>query len=414
MSIFSIFKSKDKATEQTAVFTMASIEDDERRASRILIWATLITLITALAWAYFFTLDEITRGQGKIIPASREQVIQSLDTGVLTEMFVREGDVVQKDQVLLKIDDARSGPVFREAQEKWLALVAQAARLRAESYGTKLVFPPEVAKFPWLAERETQAYNARKVALDEQLSAMNRSLSSLSKEISITSPLVSQGVVSEVEILRLRRQQSDLQAQIAERRNRYLTDANNELVRVESDLAQTKENALGREDALKRSVIRSPMKGIVKNVTVTTVGGVIQAGQSILEIVPTQDEMLVEAYIKPAEVAFLQIGQPAIVKLTSYEFNKYGGLTGVLEHISPDTMKDETKPKKPGSSPVDLDEGYYRILIKITDKNRERHGRTLILTPGMTATVEIRTGQKTVLEYLFRPLQSVSQALRER
>ena len=325
MSIFSIFKSKDKVAEPTTVFTMASIEDDERRASRYLIWATLITLVSALAWAYFFTLDEITRGQGKIIPASREQVIQSLDTGVLTEMFVREGDVVQKGQVLLKIDDARSGPVFREAQEKWLALVAQAARLRAESYGTKLEFPPEVAKFPMIAERERQAYQARKVALDEQLSAMNRSLSSLSKEISITSPLVSQGVVSEVEILRLRRQQSDLQAQIAERRNRYLTDANNELVRVESDLAQTKENALGREDALKRSVIRSPMKGIVKNVTVTTVGGVIQAGQSILEIVPTQDEMLVEAYIKPAEVAFLQVGQPAIVKLTSYEFNKYGG-----------------------------------------------------------------------------------------
>lgn len=400
----SIFSKKDAFSQ----------EDEELQTSRYLIWATLITVVAALGWASFFKLDEITRGQGKIIPASREQVIQSLDAGILTEMFVREGDVVQKDQILLKIDDARSGPVFREAQEKWLALLAQAARLKAESYGTAIEFPPEVSQLPWLVNREQQAFKARKLALDEQVSAMNRSLASLSREISITAPLVSQGVISEVEVLRLRRQQSDLQAQIAERRNRYLTEANNELIRVESDLAQTKENALGRQDALKRSVIRSPMKGIVKNVTVTTVGGVIQAGQSILEIVPTQDEMLVEAYVKPAEVAFLQVGQPAIVKLSAYEFNKYGGLSGVLEHISPDTMKDDNKNKKPGGNPIDLDEGYYRILIRITDKNRERLGRTLTLTPGMTATVEIQTGQKTVLEYLFRPLQYVSQSLRER
>lgn len=391
-----------------------SKEDETLQTSRYLIWATLLTLIAALGWAYFFSLDEITRGQGKIIPSSREQVIQSLDAGVLTEMFVREGDLVQKDQVLLKIDDVRSGAIYREAQEKWLTLLAQAARLKAEAYSTELKFPEEVTELPWLVNREKQAYRARKTALDEQLSAMNRSLSSLSKEISITSPLVSQGVVSEVELLRLSRQQSDLQAQIAERRNRYLTDANNDLVRVESDLAQTKENALGREDALKRSIIRSPMKGIVKNVTVTTIGGVIQAGQSILEIVPTEDEMLVEAYIKPSEVAFLQPGQPAMVKLTAYEFNKYGGLNGVLEHISPDTMKDEAKLRKPGSNPVDMDEGYYRILIRITDSNRQRHGKILRLTPGMTATVEIMTGQKTVMEYLFRPLQYVSQSLRER
>ena len=150
----------------------------------------------------------------------------------------------------------------------------------------------------------------------------------------------------------------------------------------------------------------------MKNVQVTTVGGVIQAGQPILEIVPTEDEMLVEAYIKPSEVAFLKIGQKAVVKLSSYDFNKYGGLDGVLEHLSPDTMRDE-KQRKPGN-PVELEEGLYRILVRIKDSNRERHGRLIQPSPGMTATVEIRTGHKTVLEYLFRPLQNVSQALRER
>lgn len=400
--------------QDRSYITGGSAHDEERRTSKYLLWFIVLTLIGALVWAATFHLDEITRGVGKIIPSSREQVVQSLDSGVLSEMFVREGDSVEKDQILLRIDDSRSGPVFREAHEKWLALAAQAARLRAEAYGTDLVFPEEVRALPAVVNREEQAYRARKKALDEQLTAMKQSLGSLGREISMTAPLVSQGVMSEVELLRLRRQYSDLQAQMAERRNRYYTDANNELVRVESELAQSKENSLAREDAFKRAVIRSPMKGIVKNVQVTTLGAVIQAGQNILEIVPAHDEMLVEAYVKPTEVAFLEINQPVMVKLTAYDFNKYGGLEGILEHLSPDTMRDESKPRRPGSSPVDLEEGYYRIIVKITDTNKERHGRKLNALPGMTAIVEIKTGQKTVLEYLFRPLQSVTQAMRER
>ena len=393
---------------------MDTSEDEERRVSRSLVWITAFVLVVALAWAAIFQLDEITRAQGKVIPASREQIVQSLDAGILSELLVHQGDVVEKDQVLLRLDDARSGPVYREALEKKLALSAQAARLRAEAYATPLVFPADVQTLPTIVARETQAWRARKQALDEQLAAMNRSLASLTREISLTAPLVSQGVMSEVELLRLRRQQSDLQAQIAERRNRYLTEANSELTRVESELAQTRENTLAREDAFKRSVIRSPMSGIIKNVQITTLGGVIQAGQNILEIVPTQDEMLVEAYVKSAEVAFLKVGQPAMIKLTAYDFNRYGGLTGVLEQLSPDTMRDESKPRKPGSNPVDLDEGYYRLIVRMTDTNRDRHGMVMTPLPGMTASVEIVTGKKTVLEYLFRPLQSVTQAMRER
>ena len=218
--------------------------------------------------------------------------------------------------------------------------------------------------------------------------------------------------MSEVELLRLRRQQSELMGQRAERNNRYITDANNELVRVNSELSQTKENASAREDAFKRTTLRAPMKGVVKNVQVTTVGGVIQAGQPILEIVPTEDEMLVEAYVKPADVAFLKIGQAATVKLTAYDFNKYGGLDGVVEHLSPDTLRDERQ-RKPGT-PVELEEGLYRILVRIKNAREVRHGLKLDPTPGMTAMVDIRTGQKTVLEYIFRPLQNVSMALRER
>ena len=400
--------------KKVAGFGVRTVEDDERDASRLLVWVTAGTLFFGLIWAGFFSLDEITRGQGKIIPSSREQVIQSLDSGVLREMLVREGDVVEKDQVLLQMDDARSGAGYREANEKYLSLLAIASRLRAEANNTPLVFPPELKDEQALVTQETQAYKARKQALMESLQAVDASLSAITREITLTEPLVKGGVMSEVELLRLKRQQAELMGQRAERKNRYLTDANNELTRVSSDLSQTKENASAREDAYLHTTIKSPMKGVVKNVQVTTVGGVIQAGQPILEIVPTEDEMMVEAYVKPSEVAFLKVGQKAVVKLTSYDFNKYGGLDGELEHLSPDTMKDERQQRKPGGTPADMEEGYYRILVRIKDANLVRKGMKLEPTPGMTASVEIRTGQKTVLEYLFRPLQNVSQALRER
>jgi adhesin transport system membrane fusion protein len=393
-------------------FGVNTVEDDERHASKTLVWATGLTLVLALVWAAFFELDEITRGQGKVIPTSREQVIQSLDSGVLSELFVREGSVVEKDQVLLRIDDARSGAVFREAQEKFLSLSALAARLKAEAYGTALVFPPELNQHPDLMQQELQAFNARKRSLTQSLNALDTSLSAVTRELTITEPMVRQGVMSEVELLRLKRQQSELMGQRAERQNRYLTDANNELTRVASELSQTKESASAREDAFLRTTIRSPMKGVVKNVQITTVGGVVQAGQPILEIVPTEDEMLVEAYVKPSEVAFLKVGQAAVVKLTAYDFNKYGGLEGVLEHLSPDTLRDE-KQKKPGN-PVELEEGFYRIIVRVKEPTDLRNGLRLIPSPGMTASVEIRTGYKTVLEYIFRPLQNVTQALRER
>jgi adhesin transport system membrane fusion protein len=391
-------------------FGILTVDDEERRTSQWLLWSTVLTLSAALAWAATFELDEVTRGQGKVIPASREQVVQSLDSGVVTQILVREGAAVKKGDVLIRLDDGRSGPVYREANEKRLALEALAVRLRAEAYGRPLDFDKRIPAA--LATRERQAYAARRQSLDEAVVSQKRALEALNREIAMTEPLTKQGLMSEVELLRLRRQQADLSGQMAERRNRYATDAANELVRVDSELSQTRENASAREDAFIRTVIKSPMDGVVKNVQVTTIGGVVQAGMPILEIVPTQDQMLVEAYVKPAEVAFLKSQQKVIVKLSAYDYNRFGGLDGVLEHISPDTMRDE-KQRRPGV-PVELEEGYYRLLVRITETQLQRNGLRMQPLPGMTATVEIKTGQKTVLEYLFRPLQNVTQALRER
>ena len=397
-----------------AVLHAQTLEDQERRTSRWLIVIIGLVVVAGVVWAAFFKIEEVTKGVGKVIPVSREQVIQSLDSGVLADMHVREGDHVTKGQVLLRIDDARSGSVYRESQEKWMALSAQAARLRAEAYGASMNYPPWVTQRPELVKRESLIYQSRRQALEEELLSMKESMTQIQREIAITEPLVAQGVLSEVELLRLRRQQADLQTSLSERKNRYATEASTELSRIESELAQTRENSRAREDAFRRTVIRAPMDGIVKNVQVTTLGAVVSSGQNIMEIVPVQDAMLVEAYVKPSEIAFLEVNQPAVVKLTAYEFSKYGGLEGVVEHLSPDTLKDESKPRKPGEAPVDLEEGFYRVLIRVTDKSLDRQGKKIQTLPGMTASIEIKTGEKTVLEYVWRPLKNLSQALKER
>lgn len=387
---------------------------EDSRLRTFTIWALGLGLLGFFVWAYSFELEEITRGQGRVIPVSKAQVIQSLDAGILTELNVKEGDAVKAGQQLLRIDDARTGPMFREALEKWLGLSAQAARLRAEALGTGIDFAPELQSHPEIMMRERAAYAARRQALDQQVMAMERSMALITREISLVEPLVSKGVISEVEVLRLERQRSDIDAMIAERKNRYYTDANNELVRVEVEMAMARENAMARQDAYTRTVIRAPMDGIVKNIKVTTLGAVVPAGQDILEVIPVHDQMVVEAFVSPSDVAFLYVGQPVTVKLSAYDFNRFGGIDGQLQHISADTLKeDSNKGRAPGDE-VQLEPGLYKVIVGFTQDVVERRGTRLTPLPGMTADIEIKTGNKTVLEYVFRPLMSVREALRER
>ena len=373
-----------------------------------------IGLLGLFTWAYSFELEEISRGQGRVIPMSKAQVVQSLDAGILTELNVREGDAVKAGQQILRIDDARTGPLYREAVQKWLGLSAQASKLQAEALGTEIEFAQELQDHPEIMARERVAYEARRHALDEQVEAMERSMALISREIAMIEPLVNKGIISEVEVLRLSRQRSDIQAGIAERKNRYYTDANNELVKVETELAMARENALARLDAFKRTVIRAPMDGIVKNIQVTTLGAVVPAGQDILAIIPTHDEMVVEAFVEPSEVAFLKIGSPVVVKLSAYEFNKYGGIEGRITHISADTLQEQNTNRPQTNDKAQIEPGLYKVLVGFTEHNVERHGKKLIPIPGMAADIEIKTGKKTVMEYVFRPLMSVRESLRER
>lgn len=369
-----------------------------------------VLIVVFLIWAYNSTLEEVTRGQGSIISSSREQIIQSLDPGIIMEMRVKEGDVVEKNQILLKLDDTRSSAILRESEAKVQNLTAIAARLKAETTETKPIFPQEISSE--LKQREYQAYTVRRQSMVDAIEALKASKSFLDHEISITQPLAQQGLVSNVEVLRMQRQSADLGAQILDRKNRYLTDANNELVKTEAELAQARENMAMRADPVDRSFIQAPLRGIVKNIKINTVGGVVNAGQDILEIVPLDDKLLVEAYIRPQDVAFLRPGLPAVVKISAYDYSIYGGLEGVVTLISPDTLSND---KRNSELKLNQNEVYYRILVK-TDANSlvDKQGKKLPIIPGMITTVDVKTGEKTVFQYLIKPITRMKQALQER
>lgn len=372
----------------------------------------LLTLLVAafVAWAYFSNVEEVTRGQGSVIPSSREQVIQSLDPGVLSELLVREGDLVEANQVLVRLDTARSSAVFRESRNKVEALRATAVRLRAESYGTPLKFGADAPRE--LVARETAAYQTRTRAVSDSVQGLQHSKRLLDNEIAITEPMAAKGVVSEVEILRMKRQSNELQLQITERRNKFQSDASTELVRVESELAQSEEAMAARADPVTRSEIKAPLRGVVKNIRINTLGGVIGAGQDIMEIVPVEGPLLVEAYIRPQDVAFIKPNDQALVKLTAYDYSLYGGLEGVVTLISPDTLQDN---RRPSELKLNSEESYYRVIVETHNNHlTDKSGKNLPIIPGMIASVDIKTGEKTVFQYLTKPITRMKQALRER
>jgi multidrug efflux pump subunit AcrA (membrane-fusion protein) len=377
--------------------------------SMIVLHVIALLVVVALVWAHFARVEEITMGEGRVIPASREQVIQSLEGGILSAMHVQEGNVVERGQVLLEIDPTRAGAAYREGVSKIIALAASIARLRAEAYQAPLKFPDDVKAVPSIVDDETRAFNARRQTLSESVQALQRSLDLAEREIALSEPLSVRGLVSEVEILRMRRQANDFRLQIAERQNKFRSDANAELTRLEGELAQARENVGAREDVMKRTTIRSPLKGTVKNIRVTTIGGVIQQGADIMEIVPLEDQLLVEAKIKPSDVAFIRPNLPAVVKISAYDYAIYGGLTGEVEHISPDTLKDDEKARQGRA-----DASYYRLLVRTDKASLHAGGKDFPIIPGMTATVEVRRGEKTILSYVLKPVLKAREAFRER
>ena len=415
--------------------------------SHFLIWGTLVFVFAFLAWASYATIGETTVGEGKVIPSSQVQVVQNLEGGIVSDIKIRVGDVVRKNQVLMLIDDTRYASSFQENKVKGDALTAKIARLNAEVSGRNFELPQKfIRDNPDLAERELTLFRSRQAEVNANTAAFRQqidqraqelkekrgrlgqittSLEILNKELAMSRPLVKAGAMSEVELLRLERQQNDLvgelestkisiprlDAAVFEARSKlesyvakFRNDALSELNQVRAEQEGAAATGVALKDRVERAVVRSPVVGTVKSVKVTTVGGVVQPGSELLEIVPLEDNLLVEARVKPRDIAFLRPGQEAMVKITAYDFSIYGGFPAKLENISADTITDEKK-----------GESYYLVRVRTSTATPERQAKPLAIIPGMTATVHIHTGEKTFLQYLLKPIIKTKElAFRER
>lgn len=374
------------------------------RASMI-VWLALLAVLALGAWAYRAPLDEVTVGTGKVVPSSREQVVQSLEGGILAELKVREGDEVQVGQVLARLDPTRIQSTVGESDARLQAALATAARLRAEVSGTPLVFPKSVLADAGLVRAETALHQSRLNSLRDTVLGLEDTLALILRELKLTESLVAQGAASDVEVLRLKRQVSDLRTKISDTKSQYLVRAREELAKANAEIETQGSITRGRSDSLSRTVVHSPVKGVVKNIEVNTVGGVIPPNGKLLEIVPVDEQLLVETRIAPRDVAFIYPGQRAMVKVTAYDYAIYGGLEGQVVNISPDTIQDEVK----------RDQFYFRVYVRTTDDHlKNAQGQRFPIAPGMVATADIHTGSKTVWEYLVKPLNRAREALRER
>ncbi|WP_275099497.1 HlyD family type I secretion periplasmic adaptor subunit [Sedimenticola hydrogenitrophicus] len=416
------------------------------KGGRLILWIAVLFILVALVWADWAELDEVTQGIGQVIPSSQVQVVQNLEGGIVAALLVAEGQKVEKGQILLQIDDTRFASSLRETRTQYLALKAKAARLQAEAELSEFVPPPEVlAESPRLAQQEQSLYRARRSELDNnrsilkeqtaqrgqelaelaaKRSQLRRSLNLVRRELTMTRPLVKAGAISEVEVLRLEREVNELAGQLEsttlsipriqstldeshrkleELELRFKSKAREEWSEVSAELSSLTASSVALEDRVQRTAVRSPVRGTIKQLMVNTVGGVVQPGMELVEIVPLEDSLLVEAKVRPEDIGFLRPGQKTVVKFSAFDFAIFGGLQGQLEHISADTIKDEE-----GKS-------YYLVRVRTEHNQLGNEINPLNIIPGMQAEVDILTGKKSVLSYLLKPvLRAKERALRER
>ncbi|WP_218572134.1 HlyD family type I secretion periplasmic adaptor subunit [Pseudomonas xionganensis] len=445
-AIGAYFGSRDAIGDEPLPEVSKALIEDAPRVIRLTIWSLIAFVVFCLLWAHFAVVDEVTRGDGKAIPSSRLQKIQNLEGGIVAELFVREGQIVEAGDPLLRLDDTRFASNVGETEADRLALLLRVERLSAEVQERELVVSDEVRqKAPGQADNEIALFNSRKqqlldevAGLEEQLiqrqqelrefvskqGQFRNSLSLLRQEIQMSEPLVAQGAISQVEVLRLKRSEVEARGQleattlaipraesaikeverkIDETRGRFRSDALAELNEARTELSKIQSTGKALEDRVNRTLVTSPVRGIVKQLLVNTIGGVIQPGSDLVEIVPLDDNLLVEARIRPQDIAFLHPGQEAMVKFTAYDYTIYGGLKAELEQIGADTVTDDE-----GNS-------FYEIKLRTERSHLGTEESPLLIIPGMVASVDIITGKKSVLNYLLKPIiRARAEALRER
>ena len=383
------------------------LQAQRRGQSRWVLRVMVLGLAGLLGWSTVAKIDQVTRAPGQVIAAARTQVIQAPDGGVIKTIDVKEGDSVSKGQVLATLERSRAQAAVDDTAAKVAALRITVTRLEAEVYGHALAFSPDLQVYKDYVRNQTALYNKRRTAIQEDVASLEKMLGLARQELALNAKLEATGDVSQADILRLRRTVADIEAQIANKRNKYFQDSQAELTKAQEELNTQEEQLRDRRQMLEHTELVAPTDGLVKNIFFTTVGGVLRPGETMMELVPTSSDLVVEAKISPADIAYVQVGQPAKVKLDAYDYSIFGAMNGEVSYISPDTLEENTaQGKKP----------YYRALVLIREAEfKSQNAENIEIRPGMTANIDIKARERTVFSYLTKPVtKTLGQAFGER
>lgn len=374
--------------------------------SRLSIWIALVGIIVLITWASFAKINQVTRAQATVIASARTQEIQASEGGVLTELAVVEGEEVKRGQLLVVLEEERAKAALDNSAAKTAALKTKLTRLNAEIFETKLVFSDDVKNYPEYVQNQTALYNRRLQAINEDVSSLQKILVLANQELSMNEPLLVYGDVSQADVIKLRRQVADIEAQISNKRNKYFEEAQSEMTKTQEELDTELEQLRDHAQVLEEKRLMAPTEGKVKNINVTTIGGVVKPGEIIMQILPTSSDLVVEAKVSTADIAYIKKGQDATVKLDAYDYSIFGAMDGKVSYISPDTLMEQT---------AQGEEPYYRVLIVITGSEFDGRQDEIVIKPGMTASVDIKALERTVLSYLTKPItKTLSEGLGER
>lgn len=384
--------------------------DEEQASSSSLLWrfrVMAIGLVSLFVWASLATIDQVTRAQAQIIAADRTQLVQSPDGGVITQLHIKEGEVVKAGQILVTLQKERAEAAVSDTSAKVAALRITLARLQAETYAKPLRFDDELRNYTEYIRNQTDLYNKRQTAFHDDINAVRHMLNLAEEELQMNRQLEAEGDVSRAEVLRLQRSVADIRAQMVNKKNKYFQDAQAEMTKAQEELSTQTEQLRDRRQILEQTELVAPVDAVVNNIRVNTIGGVVRPGDTIIELMPVNDNLIAEAKIPSSDIAFIAIEQDASVKLDAYDSSIYGALRGKVTYISPDILTEETK-QGPFS--------YYRVHIRLTSNefNGEK-SREIKLRPGLSANVDIKAMDRTVLSYLTKPIsKTLSSSLGER
>jgi adhesin transport system membrane fusion protein len=380
----------------------------QKHSGKLLIITCCFVIVSFVVWALWAEIDIIARAPGSVIATSRNQVIQAADGGTIKDILVREGDPVKRGQKLVVFEQIKAESSYLETMAKSAALKAAVARLTAEVMGREPGFPKELDQYPEILLNHQTLFRKRQSAINEDISTLKKSLELANDELAMNIPLLKTGDVSKVEVLRLQRQVVEIEGKITSIGNKYFQDSQSELSKAQEELESVQQILAQRKDLFSNTVINSPMNGVVRNVRITTRGGVARPGEEIMQIVPNDDNLVIEAKVQPADIAFVKPGLTATIKMDAYDYSIYGSLAGVVTYISADTLNEEVRSAN--------EKPYFKVLVKASGKNYLGSTADRIeIQPGMTASIEIKTGSKSVWKYLTKPItKTISESLGER